>query len=79
MQTKLIRIGNSRGVRLPRTVIEQAGLEEHIELTVRQGAITLRPAARPRHAWEEAARRCHENGDDGLVLGEMSNAFDREW
>lgn len=79
MQTKLVRIGNSRGLRLPQAVIEQAGLKDQIELTVRKGAITLRPARRPRAGWEDAARRCHENGDDGLILGEPRNAFDLEW
>lgn len=79
MHTKLIRIGNSRGVRLPSSVIEEAGLSDRIELIVRRGAVTLKPAARSREGWAEAARDCHENGDDGLILGDLATAFDREW
>ena len=79
MYTKLIRIGNSRGVRLPSSVIEEAGLSDRIELIVRRGAVTLKPADRPRESWSEAARACHENGEDGLILGDQGTAFDSEW
>jgi len=57
MKTKarLVRIGNSRGVRLPKPLIEQAGLADEVELDVRDGAIVIRPLDGPRAGWEEAA------------------------
>ena len=55
MHTNLIRIGNSQGVRLPKAVIEQAGLTKDLELEVTDGGVVIRPAKRPRQGWAEAA------------------------
>ena len=66
METSLVRIGNSQGVRLPKAVIEQAGLTEHLELVVAKGAIIIRSAKRTREGWEEAAAQCHMAGEDKL-------------
>lgn len=51
---KLIRIGNSRGVRLPKELIEQAGLTDEVELIVRDGEILIANHRRPRQGWAEA-------------------------
>ncbi len=79
MHIHLVKIGNSRGVRLPRAVIEEAGLEDVVELTVRKGVVTLATVRATRAGWADAARACHEAGDDGLVLGGFGNDFDAEW
>lgn len=79
MRTKLVRIGNSRGIRLPHTVIAEAGLTDDVELTVRKGVVTVRPVRSLREGWEEAAKECHANGDDGLILGDLGTEFDKEW
>ena len=55
VKTKLVRIGNSRGIRLPRVVVEQAGLEGELELEVRRKQLIVRPTARPREGWEATA------------------------
>ena len=57
MKARLIRIGNSRGVRLPKAVIEQAGLGDEIELTVAGHRVVIGPVHQPRAGWAEAARR----------------------
>ena len=57
MKTKLIKIGNSRGVRLPKALIEQAGLKQDIELLVQGGEIVLRAQAQSRAGWDEAFRK----------------------
>lgn len=66
MKTRLIRIGNSRGVRLPKSLITQAGLSEEVELHVRDGAILLERAPSTRSGWADAAKEMHERGDDLL-------------
>lgn len=53
MKIKLIKIGNSLGIRLPKTVIEECGLKEDLNLTVRQGAIVITPIVPPRLGWKE--------------------------
>jgi len=78
MKARLVRIGNSRGVRLPKPLIEEAGLGEEVELRVRGGAIEIAPAGRSRAGWAEAARRMREAGEGGLLDGASPTRFDRE-
>ena len=63
----LVRVGNSRGIRLPKTVIEQCGLRDAVDLDVRDGQLVVRPADRPRLGWEETFSRMAERGDDELL------------
>ncbi len=81
MKTRLIRIGNSRGVRLPAAVIEACGFDDELELRVEGGAVVLASAQKPRHGWGEAFQAMAEAGDDALLLDDESeNDFDRtEW
>ena len=53
MKTKLIKVGNSYGVRLPKTLIEECGFKEDLNLTVRQGAVVITPVIPPRLGWKE--------------------------
>ena len=79
MKARIVRIGNSRGVRLPKPLIEDAGLGEDVELRVREGSIVIAPATRPRAGWAEAARLLHERHEDTLE-DTGSGRFDRgEW
>jgi antitoxin MazE len=56
MKARLVRIGNSRGVRLPKAVIDQVGLVDEVEIQVEANRLVILPAARPRAGWAEAAR-----------------------
>ena len=80
MKSKLVRIGNSRGVRLPKPLIEQAGLADEVELRVREGAIIISPANGPREGWMEAAKQLRERKEDGLIDDPTATCFDgEEW
>ncbi len=80
MKARLIRIGNSRGVRLPKPVIEEAGLQEDVELQVRGNTVVIGPRKRPRVGWAEAAKRMREAADDRLLDTAAPTKFDeREW
>jgi antitoxin MazE len=78
MKSRLIRIGNSRGVRLPKPLIEEAGLQEEVDVQVREGAIVISSRSEPRAGWAEAARRMRERGDDRLLDEPSSTRFDNE-
>ena len=81
MQVIIRSIGNSKGVVLPKPLLAQVGLadDEVAELTVEDGAIVLRRAARPlRAGWGEAAKALAAKGDDALVMGEFGNESDAE-
>jgi antitoxin MazE len=81
MRTRLIAIGNSRGVRLPKSVIDEAGLEDEIELTAQAGCIVLRARKNPRAGWDEQfARALKRNRGtvDTLLPDDIPNEFDRK-
>jgi antitoxin MazE len=77
MKVVIRRIGNSRGVVIPKPLLVEAGLEAEAEMAVEEGALVLRkPAAPPRAGWAEAARALAERSDDAVVLRELDNAGD---
>jgi antitoxin MazE len=78
MKTHLVRIGNSRGVRLPKPLIAQAGLTEEVELRVQGGAIVIARVSTPRSGWADAARRMGECNDDRLRDPLTPPRFDEE-
>ncbi|MCP3956303.1 MAG: AbrB/MazE/SpoVT family DNA-binding domain-containing protein [bacterium] len=78
MKAKIVRIGNSRGIRLPKLVIEQVGLAEEVEMEVREGEIVISPAERLRSGWSEAARALAAQGEDQLLDEPTPTSFDQE-
>lgn len=80
MKTRLVRIGNSRGVRLPKPLIEQVGFSDEVELEVRGNTIVIAAHSAPRSGWAEAARRVHAQGGDRLLDPPTATRFDQtEW
>jgi antitoxin MazE len=82
VKARLVRIGNSRGIRIPKTVVEQAGLKETVELEIRKGVLLVRSAKLPREGWEEQFRAMAGRGDDAPVWVEapsLTSWDEREW
>ena len=78
----LIRIGNSRGVRIPKPLVQQAGLEgRELEITAGEDGVWIRPARRTREGWEQAFADTRQAEDDPELLAGMgANVFDEtEW
>jgi antitoxin MazE len=79
MKARLVRIGNSRGVRLPKAVIDQIGLDEDIDLRVENDRVIITAARQPRTGWADAARRL-ANESRGLLDAPSPTRFDEdEW
>ncbi len=77
VRAKLVKIGNSRGVRLAKPLLEAAGLADEVEIEAAPGVLTIRPAAHPRAGWAEAAVAV---ASEGLVDAMTSTRFDdEEW
>ena len=76
MKARLIRIGNSRGVRLPKPLIEEAGLSDEVEVRVRGGTVVISASTPVRKGWAEAARKLRQRGDDRLVDAPAGTKFD---
>jgi len=79
MRSKIVRIGNSQGVRLPKLMIEEAGLSEDVELRVEGGQIVIAAPRIARAGWAEAARRAHAVGDDQLESSGATRFDATEW
>jgi antitoxin MazE len=77
MKVPLVPVGNSRGIRIPKAVIEQCGFGDTVELNVERNRVILTPGARPREGWEEAFRAAGPSDSDELLLA-GSNRFDEE-
>jgi antitoxin MazE len=70
MRTRIVKIGNSQGVRIPKLLLERSNLAEEVELEADDGRIVIRSARQPRHDWERAFRAMAERGDDSLPDGD---------
>jgi antitoxin MazE len=80
LRANLVRIGNSRGIRIPKSLIDECHLGDTVELSVVDGSLVVRPAAAPRQGWDAAFERMAEAGDDTLVDPEIPTEFDTtEW
>ncbi len=80
MRASLIQIGNSRGIRIPKPLLEQTGLQGKVEIEVRGEQLVIRPADLPRAGWADAFARMAEHGEDGLLDRERPTKWDRsEW
>ena len=81
MRTELVRIGNSRGIRIPKPVIEQCGLGDTVEVKIEQDRLIIYADRVPRRGWDEAFRAAGSSDNDALLLTSVpANQFDRqEW
>lgn len=81
MIVRLIRIGKSRGVRIPKSVLEQCQVHDAVNLHVDGKRIVLTSAtATVRQGWEEEAKRMHDAGDDALLIPDvLSNDPEVVW
>lgn len=78
MKAHIVRIGNSHGIRLPKTLLQKAQLEDEVELQAEPGRILISKTAKPRAGWTEAARRMRERGEDRLIDPPTPTRFDKE-
>jgi len=79
MKTKIIRIGNSQGVRIPKPLLEEAGLGDEVELRITDEGIVLERLASNRVGWSEAARDLSSEEGDGQDVFVPNDFDDTEW
>jgi antitoxin MazE len=77
-KTRIVRIGNSRGIRVPKILLDQAQLPDEVELLAEPGRLVVQGARRPRTGWAEAARAMAAAHHDALLDGPPPTRFDRE-
>jgi antitoxin MazE len=79
METDLIRIGNSRGIRIPKPIIEQCGLGDTVELRVEHDRLVISARRKAREGWREAFKAAGTAKDDALLLDVRNRFDDEEW
>jgi len=80
MEISIIQIGNSKGVRLSKTLIEKYNIKDKVELILEKGYLILKPISSPRKGWETAFKEMNENGDDQLLFNDVfENENLEEW
>ena len=78
MKAKIVRIGNSKGIRLPKPLLEQVGLVDEVDLQVRDGSLIISPSDPARNGWSNAARSLAEREEDELLDSPTPTHFDSE-
>ena len=82
MKARIVRIGNSKGIRIPKPLILQTGLSDEVTIEAEGNRLVIRAARRPRAGWAEAFRAMAAAGDDRLLDGDAMTASEwdrREW
>jgi len=82
MRVRVIKIGNSQGIRIPKPLLDQTGIVDDVELEVEKTQIIIRPISNPRPAWDHAFRTMAHKGHDTLMFenDSISNSWDEaEW
>jgi antitoxin MazE len=75
MEVSVIKIGNSKGIRFSKTIIERYNIRDTVEMILDKGYIIIKPLSRPRKGWDKAFIEMHANGDDKLI---MPDVFEEE-
>ena len=80
MRARVVKIGNSQGIRIPKPILEQTGIIEDVELEVEKNQIIIRPISNPRAGWDFAFKTMAEKDNDALIHGteNISHSWDEE-
>ena len=80
MRARVVKIGNSQGIRIPKPLLEQSGIMDDVEIEVEKHQIIIRPVANPREYWDDAFKTMADQGDDILIVGSenISHSWDEE-
>jgi len=75
METSIVKIGNSKGLRLSKTILEKYNIKDKVEMILEKDQIILKPIDKPRKNWEKEFEKMHKDNDDKLLIDDV---FDDE-
>lgn len=79
VKTKVVRIGNSRGIRIPKVILDQCHINDEVELEAKEDCLIIKSPHTAREGWDLAFQKMHENRDDVLIISDaISNEFDED-
>ena len=81
IKTRIVKIGNSQGIRIPKLLLDQTNFGEEVELEVQDNQIVIRASRLPRYGWEERFKMMAEQGDDQLLdeSSQLSSWDEGDW
>jgi antitoxin MazE len=80
LNLQIRQIGNSRGVLIPKAILEQVGFEDQADLVIEGDRLVLsKPKKNPREGWAKDSKEISETGEGRLVLGDFMNDADEDW
>jgi antitoxin MazE len=80
MLISVVQIGNSKGIRLPKTVIEQCDIIDKLDMEIKDNEIILRPVNKnPREGWADKFKLMAKNGDDKLSIPDSIDIDMANW
>ena len=80
IRTRIVKVGNSQGIRIPKPLLEQSGIYTEVEIEVHSDRLIIRAAPRSRVGWDEAFAAMAERKDDVLLDDAIATTWDRtEW
>jgi antitoxin MazE len=71
MELSVINIGNSKGLRLSKTILDKYNIGDKVEVVLEKNYIIIKPTNEPRKNWDAAFKKMHENGDDQLLIQDV--------
>jgi len=79
MRARVIKIGNSQGLRIPKPILDQTGILDDVEIEVKENQIIIRPIKKVREGWDAAFKMMGEAGDDESIIDEnILHSWDEE-
>ena len=81
MLTDVVRIGNSKGIRIPAVILKECNIKDKVEMEVKDGKIIIKPVDNARKGWDESFKAMRANNDDNMIIEEntLENIGDWEW
>lgn len=71
MEVAVIKIGNSKGIRLSKALLDRYNIKDTVDVIPEKGQIVIKPVSLPRKGWDKAFMEMSENGDDKLLINDV--------
>ena len=81
MITKIVPIGNSKGIRIPNHVLKQLNISHQLELIINESnnEIILKPVHKIRDGWSDSFKKMHKTGNDDLIINDSLDLDEWDW
>jgi antitoxin MazE len=79
LKIQIVRIGGSKGIRIPKRILEECHITSSVIASVENGEITLKPERKSRQGWADAAKKIHQQKEDKLLIDDTLDLHQEEW